>query len=333
ALTRPGRFDRNVVVPLPDARGRIAILNHHLKGIRVDADVDASQVARGCQGFSGAEMENMVNQAAVRASKNKAPLVGLEDLIWAKDKLLMGVEARSRVIQPKDKVMTAYHEAGHALVAMLTDATTPLYKATIMPRGSSLGHTQQLAELDTVSVTRKELMARIDVMMGGKMAEELMYGPENVTTGASSDIQQATKTAYHMVARAGMSELLGNIDLDSEYRQLSTATRETIESEVRRLVEDGRVRSMRLLVKNRVGLERLATALVEYETLNREEMERVVRGEGLAGKIKTDGGVGTLELPEAVQAVLPIWGRGPGHEEVRVEGGKGRAQEVGSPSP
>ncbi|KAK0937283.1 i-AAA protease yme1, partial [Friedmanniomyces endolithicus] len=247
------------------------------------------------------------------------------DLVWAKDKIMMGAESRSRVIQPKDKIATAYHEAGHALVAMLTEATLPLYKATIMPRGHALGMTQQLPEIDRVSETKKELLAKIDVCMGGKMAEELIYGAENVSTGASSDIQQATRTAHYMITAAGMSELLGNVDLESDYRALSPQTKQTIESEVRRLVEEGRERSMRLLVENREGLERLANALVEYETLNRDEMERVVRGEGLVGKVKGDGGA-PVKLPEAV---LPLLGgaagaRTPGTED-------GRPQAAGSP--
>jgi len=325
ALTRPGRFDRNVNVPLPDVRGRIAILQHHMKSIRIDAAVDAAEIARGSIGFSGAELENVVNQAAVHASKNKAATVSVEDLVWAKDKIMMGAESRSRVIQPKDKIATAYHEAGHALVAMLTEATLPLYKATIMPRGHALGMTQQLPEIDRVSETKKELLAKIDVCMGGKMAEELIYGAENVSTGASSDIQQATRTAHYMITAAGMSELLGNVDLESDYRALSPQTKQTIESEVRRLVEEGRERSMRLLVENREGLERLANALVEYETLNRDEMERVVRGEGLVGKVKGDGGA-PVKLPEAV---LPLLGgaagaRTPGTED-------GRPQAAGSP--
>ncbi|KAK0939203.1 i-AAA protease yme1 [Friedmanniomyces endolithicus] len=325
ALTRPGRFDRNVSVPLPDVRGRIAILQHHMKSIRIDAAVDAAEIARGSIGFSGAELENVVNQAAVHASKNKAATVSVEDLVWAKDKIMMGAESRSRVIQQKDKIATAYHEAGHALVAMLTEATMPLYKATIMPRGHALGMTQQLPEIDRVSETKKELLAKIDVCMGGKMAEELIYGADNVSTGASSDIQQATRTAHFMITTAGMSELLGNVDLESDYRALSPQTKQTIESEVRRLVEEGRERSMRLLVENREGLERLANALLEYETLSRDEMERVVRGEGLGKKVKGDGGA-PVKLPEAI---LPILGAATG---ARSEGAKdGRAQATDSP--
>ncbi|KAI4721764.1 ATP-dependent metallopeptidase Hfl [Aureobasidium sp. EXF-10727] len=284
ALTRPGRFDRNVVVGLPDVRGRISILKHHLKNIRIDGEVDASVLARGTPGFSGAELENIVNQAAVRASKNKAKRVTMDDLTWAKDKVLMGAERRSAVIQQKDKVMTAYHEGGHALVAMLTKETTPLYKATIMPRGHALGLTQMLPELDKVSETRAEMMAQIDVCMGGKVAEELIYGPDQVTTGASSDIQSATRIAYMMVTQAGMSEKLGNVDLNRDYGQLSSETKQLIESEVRRLVEEGRVRATKLLNDNREGLERLANALVEYETLSKEEMEAAVRGEKMSSK-------------------------------------------------
>ncbi|KAF2716992.1 ATP-dependent metallopeptidase Hfl [Polychaeton citri CBS 116435] len=301
ALTRPGRFDRNVVVPLPDVRGRIAILKHHLKNIRVDTGVDPAILARGCPGFSGAELENVVNQAAIRASKNKAVKVTLDDLTWAKDKILMGAERRSAVIQQKDKVMTAYHEGGHALVAMLTDASTPLYKATIMPRGHALGLTQMLPELDKVSETKKEMLAQIDVCMGGKVAEELVYGADNVTTGASSDISSATRIAYMMVTQAGMSEALGNIDLSSDYQRLSSETKMQIEHEVRRLVEEGRERALKLLTENRTGLDRLAHALVEYETLSKEEMEKAVRGEKLTDKIKVD-----TETPIKVPENVPL---------------------------
>lgn len=305
ALTRPGRFDRNVVVPLPDVRGRIAILKHHLKNIKTDGTVDPAIVARGCPGFSGAEIENIVNQAAVRASKNKQQKVTIEDLTWAKDKILMGAERRSAVIQQKDKLMTAYHEGGHALVAMLTAESTPLYKATIMPRGHALGITQMLPELDKVSETKKEIMAQIDVCMGGKVAEELIYGADNVTTGASSDITNATRLAYMMVTQAGMSETLGNIDLSSDYARLSSETKQQIEHEVRRLVEEGRERATKLLTTNREGLDRLATALVEYETLSKEEMEKVVRGEKLTDKIKVD--VGTpVKVPEGMTTPPPF---------------------------
>jgi ATP-dependent metalloprotease len=317
ALTRPGRFDRNVVVGLPDVRGRISILKHHLKNIRIDGEVDATVLARGTPGFSGAELENICNQAAVRASKNKAKRVTMDDLTWAKDKVLMGAERRSAVIQQKDKVMTAYHEGGHALVAMLTKETTPLYKATIMPRGHALGLTQMLPELDKVSETRAEMMAQIDVCMGGKVAEELIYGPDQVTTGASSDIQSATRIAHMMVTQAGMSDKLGNVDLNSDYARLSSETKQLIESEVRRLVEEGHARATKLLNDNREGLERLANALVEYETLSKEEMEAAVRGEKLSPKKPTaDPDVPVKNVPEfplpPTFSPPTIGGSGPG---------------------
>lgn len=186
ALTRPGRFDRNVVVPLPDVRGRVEILKHHMKNVLVATEVDESILARGTSGFSGAELENLVNQAAVRASRNKAQKVSMLDFEWAKDKIMMGAERRSAVIQEKDKIMTAYHEAGHALTAMYTKGATPVYKATIMPRGQALGVTHFMPEMDKVSMAKKEYVAQIDVSMGGKVAEELIYGEDNVTSGCAS---------------------------------------------------------------------------------------------------------------------------------------------------
>ena len=186
ALTRPGRFDRNVIVPLPDVRGRMEILKHHMKNVQVATEVDESILARGTSGFSGADLENLVNQAAVRASRNKSTKVSMLDFEWAKDKIVMGAERRSAVIQEKDKMRTAYHEAGHALVALSTKGSTPLYKATIMPRGQSLGMTSFLDDMDKVSQDRKELFAHIDTCMGGKVAEQLVYGDDNVTSGCSS---------------------------------------------------------------------------------------------------------------------------------------------------
>ena len=186
ALTRPGRFDRNIVVPLPDVRGRMEILKHHLKNIQVGTEVDESIIARGTPGFSGAELENLVNQAAVRASRNKAAKVNMLDFEWAKDKIMMGAERRSAVIQEEDKIKTAYHEAGHALVGLYTKGATPLYKATIMPRGQALGMTHFMPDMDKVSQARLEFFSEIDVFMGGKVAEQLVYGPDNVTSGCSS---------------------------------------------------------------------------------------------------------------------------------------------------
>ena len=186
ALTRPGRFDRTVVVPLPDVRGRVAILKHHMKNVQIATDVDETAIARGTVGFSGAELENLVNQAAVRASRNHSKKVNMLDFEWAKDKIMMGAERRSAVIQEKDKVMTAYHEGGHALMALFTKGADPLYKVTIMPRGPALGITHFLPEMDKVSMSKAEMLARIDVCMGGKVAEEIVYGPDNVTSGCGA---------------------------------------------------------------------------------------------------------------------------------------------------
>lgn len=186
ALTRPGRFDRNVVVPLPDVRGRVEILKHHMKNVQVSTEVDHSVIARGTPGFSGAELENLVNQAAVRASRNKSDKVGVADFDWAKDKIMMGAERRSAVIQEKDKIMTAYHEGGHALVALSNPSAHPVHKATIMPRGQTLGMVLSYPEMDKVSMAKKEYLAQIDVCMGGKVAEELVYGPDSVTSGCAA---------------------------------------------------------------------------------------------------------------------------------------------------
>jgi ATP-dependent metalloprotease len=186
ALTRPGRFDRHVVVPLPDVRGRMQILKHHMKNVRIAADVDTSSIARSTTGFSGADLENLINQAAVNASKNKEKEVGMLDFEWAKDKITMGAERRSAVIKPEDKIMTAYHEGGHALVALFTEGASPLHKVTIMPRGQTLGITYFLPEMDQVSMSYKQYLAQISVAMGGKVAEELIYGAENVGSGSSS---------------------------------------------------------------------------------------------------------------------------------------------------
>ncbi|KAI9788369.1 MAG: hypothetical protein M1816_006972 [Peltula sp. TS41687] len=299
ALTRPGRFDRHVVVPLPDVRGRIAILNHHMKNVQVSTDVDAAIIARGTPGFSGAELENIVNQAAVHASRIKAKKVTMHDFEWAKDKILMGAERRSAVIQQKDKLMTAYHEGGHALVALFTAGADPLYKATIMPRGQALGITFQLPEMDKVSMAKKEILAYIDVCMAGKVAEELVYGPDNVTSGAASDIQKATQLAFKMVTEMGMSDAIGNVDLSTDYGSLSSDTKKHIEQEVRRIIEEGRERATKLLSSRRKDLDTIAKALLEYETLNKDEIEKVLRGEKLPEKLTSLPSV-PLKIPETL---------------------------------
>jgi ATP-dependent metalloprotease len=306
ALTRPGRFDRQVVVGLPDVRGRVAILDHYLKKMRISANVDPSILARGTPGFSGAQLENLTNQAAVHASKRRATVIEMTDFEWAKDRILMGAERKSAIIQQKDKVMTAYHEGGHALVALLTPHADPLYKATIMPRGHALGITFQLPDIDKVSMAKQEYMAQIDVCMGGKVAEEIVYGPEATTGGASSDIQKATAIAYTMVTRLGMSPRLGNIDLDSDYGRLPAETKQIIWEEVRRLVDEGKARAEKILTQKRSELDRLANALVEYETLGKDEIERVIKGEKLPDTLKAIPEVpAPLKFPEIKLPLVP----------------------------
>ncbi|KAL8855100.1 MAG: hypothetical protein Q9221_000006 [Calogaya cf. arnoldii] len=296
ALTRPGRFDRNISVPLPDVRGRMEILKNKMKKVQVGTDVDESAIARGTPGFSGAELENLINQAAVRASKNHQPKVTMLDFEWAKDKIMMGSERRSMVVQEKDKLMTAYHEGGHALVGLKTKGATPLYKITIMPRGQALGVTHFLQEMDKVSLSKAELLSQIDVAMGGKVAEELVYGADNVTSGASSDIQNATSVARHMVTQCGMSELLGNIDLASNYDLHSSETKAKIEAEIRRLVEEGRERAIKILNENRKELDIIAKALLEYEVLSLEEVNKVLKGEKLPKLVSKPSA--PLKLPD-----------------------------------
>ncbi|KAJ6089789.1 hypothetical protein N7467_005005 [Penicillium canescens] len=300
ALTRPGRFDRKVVVDLPDVRGRMDILRHHMKEIQFGADVDIGVIARGTPGFSGADLENLVNQAAIHASRDRKSKVGSFDFDYAKDKIMMGAEARSRIIQDKDKLLTAYHEAGHALVAHFTSSSTPLYKITIVPRGMALGITHFLPEMDTVSRNYTEYLADIAVSMGGKAAEELVFGHDNVTSGISADIQSATETAFTLITRFGYSKKLGNVDLSTNYDSLSSETKQEIEGEVRRLVEEARDRATTILTERRNELELLSKALIEYETLTKEEMEQVLRGEKI--KKLASSPRAPVKLPDALQS-------------------------------
>ncbi|KAI9218307.1 peptidase family M41-domain-containing protein [Blastocladiella britannica] len=282
ALVRPGRFDKHVTVGLPDVRGRMQILDVHLKDKTVDAAVDLSVIARGTPGFSGAEIANLINQAAIQASRDGCTAIHMRHFEFAKDKLLMGAERRSAIVTEASRNLTAYHEGGHALVAMHTPGAMPLHKATIMPRGSSLGMTVQLPEMDKDSYTRREYLAMIDVAMGGRAAEELVFGPENVTSGAHSDLQQATRVARQMVTALGMSDRVGLVALpgadDEAYDRLSPATKQVVEDEVKALVEQSYARVKTLLKGRSTELKRLASALVEFETLSQEEMINATKG-------------------------------------------------------
>ncbi|KAK1778140.1 putative ATP-dependent peptidase [Copromyces sp. CBS 386.78] len=308
ALTRPGRFDRNVVVSLPDVRGRMAILQHHAKRIKAAADVNLEAIASRTSGLSGAELENIVNQAAIHASKLKAQSVTQKDFEWAKDKVIMGAEKRSMVITAKEKEMTAYHEAGHALVGYYAkDSASSLYKVTILPRGQTLGHTAYLPEMDKHSYTVRDYLGMIDRAMGGKVAEEIVYGNELVTSGVSADLDMATRTAWQMVAQLGMSEKLGPVEYLRKYNQLSSETRAMVESEVKRVLDESYERARNLLTEKRKELDFLAKALVEYETLDKKEVERVIRGEKLQDRISVPPGPMSIPKPsDTLEPGLPL---------------------------
>ncbi|KAK6459359.1 putative subunit of the mitochondrial inner membrane i-AAA protease complex [Scheffersomyces xylosifermentans] len=279
ALTRPGRFDKEVVVDLPDVRGRIDILKHHMLNVETAEDVDPSIIARGTPGLSGAELMNLVNQAAVHASQLSAPAVDMSHFEWAKDKILMGAAKKKMVITEESRYNTAYHEAGHAIMAMFSKGATPLYKATILPRGRALGITFQLPEMDKVDMSKKECFARLDVCMGGKIAEEMLNGKENVTSGCSSDLANATNVARAMVTSYGMSDVIGPVKLSDNWESWSPQIRNMADNEVRDFLISSEDRTRNLLREKKVELKRLAEGLLEYETLTREEMEKIVRGE------------------------------------------------------
>ncbi|KAG8872750.1 hypothetical protein FRB97_007363, partial [Tulasnella sp. 331] len=281
ALVRPGRFDKKVIVPLPDVKGRAQILIHHMRDIMSDITVDPTIIARGTTGFSGADLQNLVNQAAIQASRERAKHVTLKHFEWAKDKILMGAERKSAVITEKEKRMTAYHESGHALVALYTEGATPLHKVTCMPRGHALGVTQFLPSEDRVSRTFKDYCAELDVAMGGRVAEEIIYGKENITSGASSDIQNATNTATGMVRYWGYSDKLGPVHFGDH---TSPQMNGQIDNEIRRLLEESMARAKKLLTERKGDLHKLTDALVEYETLDRAEVEALLKGD----KIRQD---------------------------------------------
>uniref|UniRef100_A0A672ZDA1 ATP-dependent zinc metalloprotease YME1L1 n=1 Tax=Sphaeramia orbicularis TaxID=375764 RepID=A0A672ZDA1_9TELE len=280
ALVRPGRFDMQVTVPRPDVKGRTEILNWYLSKIKVDTAVDAEIIARGTVGFSGAELENLVNQAALKAAVDGKEMVTMKDLEFAKDKILMGPERKSVEIDKKNKTITAYHESGHAIVAYYTKDAMPINKATIMPRGPTLGHVSMLPENDRWSETRAQLLAQMDVSMGGRVAEELIFGDDNVTTGASSDFDGATKIAKMMVTRFGMSDKLGVMTYGDVSKQ-SPETQAAIEQEVRALLKDSYDRAKNILKTYSKEHKILADALLRYETLDAKEIQMVLEGKSL----------------------------------------------------
>ncbi|MBK8177144.1 MAG: ATP-dependent zinc metalloprotease FtsH [Rhodospirillales bacterium] len=291
ALLRPGRFDRQVVVPNPDILGREQILKVHMRKVQVGTDADARVIARGTPGFSGADLANLVNEAALIAARIGKRLVTMEDFEAAKDKVLMGVERRSMVMTEDEKKLTAYHEAGHALVGLYVPKHDPLHKVTIIPRGRALGVTMSLPERDRYSYSRLELESKLAVMFGGRIAEELIFGPQNVTTGAGNDIRQATEMARRMVTEFGFSDKLGPLRYSdnqeeiflghavAQQKHVSDATARLIDEEVRRLVDEAEALARQILNEHRDDLESISGALLEYETLSGEEVSALLRGE------------------------------------------------------
>lgn len=285
ALLRPGRFDRQVVVPNPDVSGRERILRVHMKDVPLAADVNVKTIARGTPGFSGADLANLVNEAALTAARKDRRMVTHRDFEDAKDKVLMGSERRSMAMNEEEKRLTAYHEAGHAIVAMNVKMADPVHKATIVPRGRALGMVMQLPEGDRYSMKYQQMIDRIAIMAGGRVAEELIFGPENITSGASSDIEQATKLARAMVTRWGFSDKLGTVAYGENQEEvflghsvarsqnISEETARTIDEEVRRLVTSGWDEARTILTTKAEDHEKLSQALLEYETLSGEEIK------------------------------------------------------------
>jgi len=307
ALLRPGRFDRQVVVSNPDIIGREKILKVHAKKISMSPDVNLRTIARGTPGFSGADLANLVNEAALLAARKNKRIVTYQEFEEAKDKVMMGAERRSMVMSDEEKKLTAYHEAGHAIVTMNEKAAYPIHKATIIPRGRALGMVMQLPERDEVSQTREQLHAQMAIAMGGRVAEEIIFGEDKVTTGAASDIEQATKRARAMVMRAGLSKELGPVAYGeneeevflgrsvARQQNMSEETAKKVDSEIRKIVDKGYERAKKVLTEKIEDLHKLAKALLTYETLTGNEIEELIN-KNLYPKNKED-----LEVKEDEQ--------------------------------
>ena len=290
ALLRPGRFDRQVVVPNPDVVGREQILKVHVRKVPLAPDINLKTIARGTPGFSGADLMNLVNEAALTAARRNKRMVTQAGFEEATDKVMLGRQRKSLVMTEEQKLLTAYHEGGHAIVGLNVVATDPIHKATIIPRGRALGMVMQLPERDKLSMSLEQMTSRLAIMMGGRVAEELIFGREKVTSGASSDIEQATRLARMMVTRWGLSEALGTVSYGenqdevflgmsvSRTQNASEATVQKIDTEIRRFVEEGYNEATRILTEKRADLEALAKGLLEFETLSGDEIVDLLKG-------------------------------------------------------
>jgi cell division protease FtsH len=313
ALLRPGRFDRQITVPNPDIKGREKILNVHARKVPLGPDVDLRLIARGTPGFSGADLANLVNEAALTAARIGRRQVTMDDFEHAKDKVMMGAERRSMVLTDEQKEKTAYHEAGHAIVGLKLPKCDPVYKATIIPRGGALGMVMSLPEMDKLQMFKDEARQRIAMTMAGKAAEIFKYGEEEVSSGPVGDIQQASQLARAMVMRYGMSDKVGNVDYAEAAEgysgntagfSVSAHTKELIEEEVKRFIDEGYAEAYRIISENAEEFERLAQGLLEYETLTGDEIKRVIAGQPpQPGEDDEGGASGKKEDAPSVTAI------------------------------
>jgi cell division protease FtsH len=329
ALLRPGRFDRQIVVPNPDITGREQILKVHMRNVPVGPDVEPRVIARGTPGFSGADLANLVNEAALLAARRNKRLVTQHEFEDAKDRVMMGAERRSMAMTEEEKKLTAYHEAGHAIVGLMVPQHDPVHKVTIIPRGRALGVTAYLPEGDKHSYTRQYCVSRLAAIFGGREAELLIFGPENVTNGATGDIQMATRLARSMIMEWGMSDKLGRVRYQGNEQEvflghsvtqtvnMSEETARDIDAEIRKLIEDGEKTAREILSRSLDKLHALARALLEYETLNGEEVGRILRGEAFHREES-----GNAKKPERASPSVPVTGQkkrerpqGPGEME------------------
>ena len=321
ALLRPGRFDRQVTVPNPDIKGREKILNVHARKTPLGPDVDLRIIARGTPGFSGADLANLVNEAALHAARVGRRFVTMDEFEYAKDKVMMGAERRSMVLTATQKEKTAYHEAGHAIVGIELPQCDPVYKATIIPRGGALGMVVSLPEIDRLNWQKSECEEKMAMTMAGKAAEIIKYGPENVSNGPAGDIQQASGLARAMVLRWGMSDKVGNIDYSEAHDgysgstaglSVSANTKELIEDEVKRFIAEAYDRAFEILTDKREEWERLAQGLLEYETLTGDEIKRVMKGDPPQAGSDDDGsdspgaGASITAIPKTKPRIKPV---------------------------
>jgi cell division protease FtsH len=331
ALLRPGRFDRQVVVPNPDVVGREKILKVHMRKVPLASDVDPKIIARGTPGFSGADLANLVNEAALMAARKGRRSVAMSEFEYAKDKVMMGAERRSMVMTEDEKKLTAYHEAGHALCMLYAEGHEPLHKVTIIPRGRALGITMFLPERDKYSQSKLEIKAMVASLFGGRVAEELIFGPDKVTTGAADDIRRATTLARRMVTEFGFSEKLGPLRYSeneeevflghsvTQRKNVSEATAKVIDEEIRRIVDEGEQTARDILTLRLDELHALAKGLLEYETLSAEEIRRIIKGERIVRETST--GPATEDPRPGRRSSVPPSGRPAGLEPEPQPGG------------